>query len=126
MVRGQHGHNVLHHATVVPNSELDHMTVALPMISKLLSVAQLVPIQCGHNGQDVLYATILANHQLWLNVHAVTLAQPNKISKRKHVLHHDVHIGLSGVAGEHAQLHVVMDLELEFALVLDLINFVKV
>ena len=125
MVLGRHGLSVLLHATVVPNSEPDHMTAAWPMISKLLSVGRLVLTLCGHNGQDVLFATTLASHQSWPSVHADTLAQLNKTSKRRHVLHHDVHTGLNGDDGDHARLHVVMDLEPESGLVSDPINSVR-
>ena len=125
MEPGQHGLSVLLHAMADQNSEPDHTIVALLMILKLLSVAQPVLTLCGHNGQDAHFATISANHQSWLSVHAVTLALLNKTSRRRHVLHHAVHTGQSGDDGVHALLHVVKDSEPEFELVPDLINSVR-
>lgn len=125
MVPGQHGLSVLLHAMVAQNSEPDHTIVVLLMILKLLSAVQPVLTLCGHNGQDAHCATISASHQSWLNVHAVTLAQLNKTSRRRHVLHHAAHTGPSGVDGDHALLHVVTDSEPEFELVPDLINSVR-
>ena len=124
MVNGRHGLSVLNRVMVVVSTVPDHTTVAWSMMLKLLCVVHLVLIQRGQLGQHVHYVTNLASHQFWRNDNAVKHARMSKICKKRHAWHHDVHIGLSGAAGEHVQYHVVMVLESDHEHVLDQPNSV--
>ena len=106
---GVPGVNVLQHATVVPNIAHDHMIADNQMILKLFSVAPLVFTLPGLIGQHALYAMALKMNSFYLLDLDSRVALAKVKSKKRLVVHHDVHTGQSGVAGQHAAHHVAVD-----------------
>ena len=105
---GVPGVNALQHATVVPNIAHDHMIADNLMILKLFSVAPLVFTLPGPIGQHALYVMALKMNLFYLLDLDSRVALAKVKSKKRLVVHHDVHTGQSGVAGQHAAHHVAV------------------
>ena len=106
---GVPGVNALQHATVVPNIAHDHMIADNLMILKLFSVVPLVFTLPGLIGQHALYVMALKMNSFYLLDLDSRVALAKVKSKKRLVVHHDVHTGQSGVAGQHAAHHVAVD-----------------
>ena len=120
---GVPGVNALQHVTVVPNIALDHMIADNLMILKLCSVAPLVFTLPGPIGQHALYVMALKMNSFYQLDLDSRVALAKVKSKKRLVVHHDVHTGQSGVAGQHAVHHVAVDSPNELENAWDLMNF---
>ena len=103
------GVNALQHATVVPNIDPDRMIADNLMILKLFSVVPLVCTLPGPIGQHALYVMALKMNSFYLLDLDSRVALAKVKSKKRLVVHHVVHTGQSGVAGQHAAHHVAVD-----------------
>ena len=106
---GVPGVSALQHVTMVPNIAHDHMIADNLMILKLFSVAPLVFTLPGPIGQHALYAMASKMNSFYLLDLDSRVALAKVKSKKRLVVHHDVHTGQSGVAGQHAAHHVAVD-----------------
>lgn len=120
---GHHGPNALQHVTVAPNIDHVFMIVVNQMMFKQSSVVVLDDIPTGLLGPHVPSAMNSPMNLLWPHDPESMIVVPKVKSKKRLVLHHDVHTGQHGADGQVVQLHVVQESQQDHVSVMVMTNF---